>query len=150
MTATTARRKLPEPTGKIEDRDMSERFNDASIAEITAVLNDYFDGLYDGDLEKFGRVFHPSSHLYATDGTNVTDMPRATYFEMIGGRASPREQGLARHDRILSIHKAGPNTAMATVNCAMPPRFFTDYLTLMRDADGWRIISKSFHTDVHE
>ncbi len=129
---------------------MSQSFQDTSIADITAVLQDYFDGLYEGDLDKFGRVFHESSHLYVTDGETVTDLPRETYFDMIRRRESAASQGLPRHDRIVSIHKAGPNTALATVNCAIPPRYFTDYLTLMRDANGWRIISKSFHVDEHE
>ena len=129
---------------------MSAGFSDSSIDAITALLKAYLDGLYDGDLDKFEQVFHPSSHLYSTNGDEVTDLPRDSYFEVIRGRASPRAQGLKRHDRIVSIHKAGPDTAMATVECAMPPRYFTDYLTLMRDAHGWRIISKSFHTDVHE
>lgn len=128
---------------------MGERFNDTSIAEITAVLQDYFDGLHDGDLDKFGRIFHEDSHLYCTDGQIVTDLSRDAYFEMIRGRESAASQGLPRYDRIVSIHKAGPNTALATVNCAIPPRYFTDYLTLMRDAKGWRIISKSFHIDEH-
>jgi len=129
---------------------MSERFNDASIADITGVLKDYFDGLYDGDLDKFARVFHENAHLYFTDGETVTDWPRETYFELIAGRDSPAAQGAARHDKILSIHKAGPNTALATVNCAIPPRYFTDYLTLVNTAQGWRIISKTFHIDTHE
>ncbi len=129
---------------------MSDSFSDPSIEEITALLQDYFDGLYDGDLDKFGRVFHPDSHLYSTDGAAITDMPRAQYFEMIAGRDSARSQGLKRHDHIVSIHKSGPDTAMATVNCALPPRYFTDYLTLMRTSEGWCIISKSYHTDVHE
>ncbi len=129
---------------------MNEEFDDAGIGEITNLLRDYFDGLYDGDLEKFDRVFHENAHLYATDGTTITDWPRAAYFEKIANRESARDQGLERHDRILSIHKAGPDTALATVNCAIPPRYFTDYLTLLHTADGWRIISKTFHTDVHE
>ena len=129
---------------------MSDTFNDTSIDEITALLGEYFDGLYDGDLGKFGRVFHPDSRLYSTDGTSITDMSRAQYFELIGGRDSARSQGLKRHDRIVSIHKSGPDTAHAVVNCAIPPRYFTDYLTLMRTSEGWRIISKSYHTDVHE
>lgn len=129
---------------------MSDSFHDDTIAEITALLQDYFDGLYDGDLDKFARVFHPNSHLYATDGAALSDLPRAEYFELIRGRTSPRDQALARYDRILSIHKAGPDTALATVNCAIPPRYFTDYLTLLRSAGGWQIISKTFHTEIHE
>jgi hypothetical protein len=80
----------------------------------------------------------------------VTDWPREKYFEVIANRPSPASQGLGRFDKILSIHKAGPDTALATVNCAVPPRYFTDYLTLVKTADGWRIISKTFHADVHE
>ena len=129
---------------------MSGGFSDASIGEITELLQDYFDGLYDGDLEKFDRVFHPNAHLYASDGETLIDWKRAEYFDVIGGRQSSREQGLARHDRILSIHKAGPDTALATVNCAIPPRYFTDYLTLVRLGGQWQIISKTFHTDTHE
>ena len=129
---------------------MSAGFSDSSINAITALLKEYLDGLYEGDLSKFDKVFHPDSRLYSTNGETVTDLPREQYFEMIRGRKSPQAQGLKRHDRIVSIHKAGPNTALATVECAMPPRYFTDYLTLMCDAGGWRIISKSFHTDVHE
>lgn len=129
---------------------MADGFSDDSIAQITAVLEAYFDGLYDGDLDKFDRVFHPNAHLYATDGSNLTDWPREEYFSVISGRASGREQGLARHDKILSIHKAGPDTALATVNCALPPRYFTDYLTLLRLDGQWRIISKTFHVDTHD
>jgi len=98
---------------------MSEGFSDNSINDITEVLRDYFDGLHDGDLEKFGRIFHPNAHLYATDGETITDWARDEYFEIIRGRQSASERGLARHDKILSIHQAGPNTALAIVNCAM-------------------------------
>ncbi len=129
---------------------MTKSFNDASIGEITALLQDYFDGLYDGDVDKFGRIFHTNSHLYSTDGTAVTDWTREKYFEMIRARQSASSQELARHDRILSIHKAGPDTALATVNCALPPRYFTDYLTLLRTSDGWKIISKTFHVVTHD
>ena len=129
---------------------MSDTFDDRSIGEITALLGAYFDGLYEGNLETFGRVFHPQAHLYSSDGETVTDLPREAYFEVIRNRQSPRSQGLKRYDRILSIHKAGPGTALATVNCAMPPKYFTDYLTLLRTEEGWKIISKTFHVDVHQ
>ena len=55
---------------------MSDQFSDASISEITSLLQEYFDGLYDGDLDVFGRIFHDNAHLYTTDGSDVTDLPR--------------------------------------------------------------------------
>jgi hypothetical protein len=29
----------------------------------------------------------------------------------------------------------------------MPPRFFTDYLSCLKTAEGWRIVSKTFRTE---
>ena len=62
---------------------MAEGFKDANIQEISNLLGDYFDGLYEGDIQKFSNVFHPESHLYFSDGELVTDWPRSEYFEMI-------------------------------------------------------------------
>ncbi|WP_425407660.1 nuclear transport factor 2 family protein [Hwanghaeella sp.] len=47
-----------------------------------------------------------------------------------------------------SIEFAGPKTAFARVNCAIGERYFTDFLTLIRTEDGWRIIAKVFHYDI--
>jgi hypothetical protein len=59
-------------------------------------------------------------------------------------------QDLARNDKILSTNIAGPDTAFAVVNCAVPPRYFTDYLTLLKTSNGWRIVSKTFLADSHK
>ena len=128
---------------------MSENFQDTSIVDITDLLRDYFDGLYQGDVKKFSKVFHENSHLYFSDGDMVTDWPRSQYLEMIAGRSSPMSQGLIRHDKIISINVSGPDTAFAIVQCAIPPRYFTDYLTLLKTKAGWQIISKTFHTETH-
>ena len=55
---------------------MAEGFKYANIQEISNLLGDYFDGLYEGDIQKFSNVFHPESHLYFSDGELVTDWPR--------------------------------------------------------------------------
>ena len=128
---------------------MGEGFKDAYIQEISFLLGDYFDGLYEGDIQKFSNVFHPESQFYFSDGESVTDWPRTEYFEMISNRPSPSSQDLIRHDKIISINVSGPATAFAIVQCAIPPRYFTDYLTLLKVNEGWKIISKTFHTDTH-
>ena len=40
-----------------------------------------------------------------------------------------------------------PVSAFAKVECALPPRFFVDYLTLLKTKDGWRIVAKAFKTE---
>ena len=108
----------------------------SALAAIEAVVRTYLDGLYEGDGEKIQQAFHPVSHLYsvAKDGT--------------AARQKPSEMGFTREDRILAIDMAGEDAACAKVNCAIPPRHFTDYLLLLKTAEGWKIVSKSFHTDV--
>lgn len=123
---------------------------DPRFAEITTALADYFDGLYEGDLDKLRRVFHPNAHLYsATDGP-LTDLPLEDYMALVGGREAPASRDAPRYDRIVSIDLSGPCSALAKVELAIPPRYFTDFLTLLKLDGRWRIISKTYHYMVHE
>jgi hypothetical protein len=123
----------------------------SDVAEIEKVLHTYFDGLYEGDTKKLGEAFHPASHLYAAgpDGKAI-DWPREKWFEYVAGRPSAKSKGSARADRIVSIDFSGPHTAFAKVECQLPPRYFTDYLTLLKADGRWQVISKSYHTVMKE
>jgi hypothetical protein len=120
------------------------------LAAIEAVLQTYFDGLYEGSVEKLGAAFHETADLrsVAADGT-LAVLTRGVWFEGVKSRPSPKSKDLPRHDWIVAIDRSGPATAFAKVQCAIPPRFFTDYLTLAKLADGWKIVGKTFHTDTH-
>ncbi|WP_428486536.1 nuclear transport factor 2 family protein [Rhodopila sp.] len=120
------------------------------LAAIEAVLRTYFDGLYEGSVEKLGMAFHETADLrsVAADGT-LSVMSRAAWFEAVRSRPSPKSRDLPRHDWVVTIDRSGPATAFAKVFCAIPPRYFTDYLTLARLPEGWIIVGKTFHTDTH-
>ncbi len=120
------------------------------LAAIEAVLQTYFDGLYQGSVEKLGAAFHSTTDLrsFGADGT-LAVLSRAAWFEGVQSRPSPKSRNLARYDRVVTIDRSGPATAFAKVHCAIPPRYFTDYLTLVRLNEGWRIVGKTFHTDTH-
>ena len=117
------------------------------LQDLEQAVQTYFDGLYEGDIAKLASVFHPEAHLFsATDG-KLEDMPRATWFALVNGRPSARARDLPRRDWVVHIDRSGPTTAFAKVQCQIPPRYFTDYLTFVKLADGWRVISKTYHTD---
>ena len=116
-------------------------------AAIEATVQTYLDGLHEGAADKIAAVFHPVSHLYSETGGEVTDVPRDAGSTWCATRPSPKAQGLARHDRIVSIDQSGPATAFAKVECAIPPRFFVDYLTLIKTGGGWKIVAKAFKTE---
>lgn len=117
----------------------------AAFAEVTAVLAEYFDGLHHSDTQRLRGVFHPQAHYFcATDGTLLhLDMPQ--YFPVVEARPSPASQGHTRTDRILSLEFAGPVTALAQVECSIPPKRFTDWLALVKLEGRWQIVSKVFH-----
>lgn len=120
----------------------------AQFDAVARVLTVYFDGLYNSDTSALSRVFHPRAHyVCATDGV-LQYMAMAEYFPIVDARRSPASRSEARNDRIISIEFAGPVTAFAKVECSIGAKFFTDFLTLIRVDDEWRIISKVFHYDM--
>jgi hypothetical protein len=122
----------------------------SAIAEIEQVIQTYFDGLYEGSVEKLAAAFHPMSHLYCEKDGGVVDVPREQWFAAVRARESAAKRGLQRDDRILLLDISGPETAFVKVACQIPPRYFTDYLVLNRTAEGWKIVSKVYRAEVRE
>jgi hypothetical protein len=118
------------------------------IAAITATVQDYFDGLYDGDADKLARVFHPASSLTDLRAEGVKVVQRDEWLAIIRSRVSARTQGLPRHDHIEMIDQSGPATALTKVKCALVPRFFTDYLAMAKVDGRWQVIQKVYTTEV--
>ena len=115
---------------------------------VTEMLNDYFDGLYHSDTRILGRVFHSQARYVCATAPELVNLGMDEYFQVVDKREPPAARGEARRDAIQSIDFAGPNTAFARVNCAIGDRYFTDFLSLIRTEDGWRIIAKVFHYDI--
>jgi len=113
-------------------------------AEIEMVVRLYLDGLYEGDAAKLAAVFHPTSALAFSDNGAIKVTPQPEWLEAVRNRPSPKSQGLARHDEILMIDIADARTALAKVKCAIPPRFFTDYLSLVKVDGRWQVAQKVF------
>ena len=121
------------------------------LKDIEAVLQTYFDGLYEGSTEKLAMAFHATADLRSVDADgSLAVLPRAAWLDAVKNRPSARSRDLPRRDFVISIDRSGPNTAFAKVNCQIPPRYFTDYLVLARLAGGWKIVSKAFHTETRE
>ena len=115
---------------------------------IEETVRTYLDGLYDGDADKLASVFHETSALtYEQDGKLIA-LPREQWLKGVRERPSPSAKGLPRDDAILSVDQAGPTTALVKVRCQIPPRFFTDYLSLLKIDGRWMVVQKVFATEV--
>lgn len=117
-------------------------------AAIEQTIQTYFDGLYEGDADKLASIFHETSALtYEQDGQLVV-LPLAQWLKAVRERPAPKAKGLARDDAILLIDQSGPTTALVKVKCQMPPRYFTDYLNLLKVGGRWVVAQKVFATVV--
>ena len=115
---------------------------------IEAVIQTYLDGLYEGDVDKLAVAFHASSALAQVHDGTLQVTPRDVWFDGVRTRPSPKSKGLARHDEIVSIDIAGPTMAFVKLKCAIPPRFFTDQLSLLKIDGRWQVAQKVFQTEM--
>jgi hypothetical protein len=117
-------------------------------AAIERLLQDYFDGLHRSDSALLREVLHPSA-LYATASSGELRCLRMDeYWPVIDARPSPASQGEPRSGRIVALEFAGPATALARVECAIPPKRYLDLLTLLKVDGRWWIIAKVFHYEL--
>jgi hypothetical protein len=115
---------------------------------IEQMVQTYLDGLYEGDADKLASVFHDTSVLtYEQDGKLVV-LPREQWLKAVRERPKPKDKGLPRDDVILMIDQSGPTTAFVKLKCQIPPRYFTDYLNLLKIDGRWVVAQKVFATVV--
>ena len=121
------------------------------VSSIEGVIQSYLDGLHEGDTAKIEGAFHPTSALTSvTDDGGLQILPRDQWLDRIRSRPSPKAQGLSRHDQVLSIDLVGPTMAYVKLKCAIPPRFFTDQLSLLKIDGRWQVAQKIFMTELRD
>jgi hypothetical protein len=119
-------------------------------AAIEQTVQTYFDGLYEGNAEKIASVFHESSALTWDQDGKISILPRDAWLKLLRERPSAQSKGLARDDGILMLDQSGPTTAFVKVRCQIPPRYFHDYLNLIKSDGKWVIVQKIYAVEVRQ
>jgi len=117
---------------------------DQDIGALEAAVQSYLDGLHEGDADKLAGVFHPTSSLTYEDNGALTPIPRDDWLKAVRERPSAKARGLPRHDHVLQIDLATPTMAFVKLKCALPPLFFTDYLSFLKIEGKWQVAQKVF------
>ena len=118
---------------------------------IEGVIQTYLDGLHEGDATKIASAFHSTSALTSiSEAGELAITPRDVWLTNVRNRPSPKQRGLSRHDEVLSIDLVGPTMAYVKLKCAIPPRFFTDQLSLLKSDGRWQIAQKVFMTEMRD
>lgn len=114
---------------------------------IETLIQDYFDALYDGDVKKFGEVFHPSCRLFTAGTDGVMTFDYEPYLARVAGRPSSASRGDAREDEIVSLSVSAPTIAHATVKDCYLPAHFTNELVFLKTEGRWYIVAKIWHME---
>jgi hypothetical protein len=116
----------------------------SDIADIEAAIGHYFDGLYEGNVEKLARVFNAKASLFIESEGALTALPVPEWFHRVANRPAPAASNAKRDDRLLMIDRTGPVTALAKVTCVMDPVVYVDYLSLIKVEGRWQIVAKAY------
>lgn len=108
---------------------------------IIGLLNDYFDGLYEGDVDKLRNLFHDDAWLKGNDYRKTRD----EWLEAVANRPVPRDEGMEFNFNIVSLEIVD-DQAMAKVDVPLLAAHFIDFLGLLKEDGQWRIVNKMFTT----
>ncbi len=116
---------------------------DPETAAIEALVQDYFLGMYEGDVERLRRIFHPQCWLFGESRGASREIPVSGFLDKFANEPAPKAEGEPFDMRLVSIDRTG-SVAMAKVEVRYQGRRYTDYLTLQKAAVGWSIVGKAF------
>jgi hypothetical protein len=117
---------------------------------VEAVIQHYFDAVYEGDADKLGAIFHRTADLRSLENGELRVLKMPAWLEYFRKRPSAKAAGKPREDFVVTIDRSDDNTAYIKLRCQLPPLYFTDYLVAMKLSDGWQIVSKAYRYDLRE
>ena len=96
---------------------MSERCPE--LAEITAVIDLYIDGVKNGNVDSLRKAFHPQSSMFGYKGEDLFVTPIEGLFDYIAGTTPPAKAGPVGEQYATTITGISVTGAAATVEMAM-------------------------------
>ena len=106
---------------------------------ITAIMQGYFDGLHQGDVEKLRSIFHVDTWLKAPGKRRSLEQ----WLTDVAHRPIPTEQGKPFEFKILSIDVV-QDQAMVKIQCPLFDFNYIDFLGLLKEQDQWLIVNKMY------
>lgn len=113
------------------------------IKAIEQLINNYFQGIFRGDIALLGQCFQDNTLIYGDIKgkdylKNVPD-----YLEGVQNRKSPEELKESFGMKIIGIDIMG-KIAMAKLHVPMLGYNYYDYLSLFKIKGDWKIVNKIF------
>ena len=109
---------------------------------IESVINKYFNAYMQADSEMILEAFHPETRLYSVDAGKLDKTEMSDWVLNLKSR---KEKGDIRNGilNILSVDTQS-DTAVAKIKIKLPTAEFTDFLSLLKIDETWKIVGKIY------
>ena len=119
-------------------------------AEVEKVIKgSYFNGAFnDLDTEAMRKGFHPEFAIFSAKGNDINRYPIDTWVKGIENRKQAADFDASRSKmdcKILSLDVTGGCAAAKVEMSKDGEKIYTDYLSLLKFDDGWKIVAKVYH-----
>lgn len=113
----------------------------SDLDDVMVPLDLYLQGQATGNGDFMRQAFHPDAKLFWMEDGELAQRPSPEFADLFTGRVAQDEADRKR--RVVSVDISG-DVAIAKIELDYPRVFITDYMTLIRVGDEWKIINKSF------
>ncbi|WP_201741811.1 nuclear transport factor 2 family protein [Flagellimonas alvinocaridis] len=114
-----------------------------SRESIEQLITDYFDGIFNGDVDKLDACFHENTHLYGDIKGADYLKSKQEYLETVKNRQSPSALGEEFQMSVIGLEIIG-KIAMAKLHVPFSGYNYYDYLSLSQIDGSWKIVNKVF------
>ena len=123
-------------------------FNAAAIQSDNAAarvpLENYIQGHATGNGDFMRKAFHPEAKVMAFRDGKLTNITSEEFASRFNGKPAPDEA--QRKRRIESVEITG-NAGVGKIVLDYPTVTFTDYMSLPKVGDEWKIVNKVFYAE---
>jgi hypothetical protein len=112
-----------------------------SLAITAALESDYFTGIYEGDVEKLGRIIYPGTLLFGDVKGQPYAKTREEYLDAVKNRQSVKDSGKPFKGTIISIDVVN-TIAVAKVHVKMYDFNYDEFLSFHKINNQWVIVNK--------
>jgi hypothetical protein len=116
----------------------------SDLDKILEAVENYFQGMYHSDTERLKKAFHPEAYLMGYFQGKLARIPLEGWLGMIAKTPAPASGGEVYDMKIVSTD-VKENVASVKVEDLYRGLRFTDYLTLIKFGDEWKIVHKAFY-----
>ena len=99
--------------------------------------------MYEGDVERLRRIFHPQCWLFGESRGASHAFPVSGFLDQFANQPAPKTEGEPFDMRLVSIDRTG-SVAVVKDEVLYQGHQYTDYLMLQKTGAGWSIVSKAF------